>query len=456
MTLLSGTRTEQPGTAWAPRHRALSTGILLLVTLMAFESLGVNTAIPTLVADLHGTGMYTWPFVAFLGSSVVATVLAGQLCDRRGPRPALALGPLFFLAGLVVAGSAGSMSVLLVGRALQGFGDGMLIVPVYVLIGLVYGERDQLTMFATLSAAYVVPALVGPALAGWLTERFTWRLVFFAIVPFAVLGFALLLPVLRSLPSGGAPVAPARRGLPVAALAGSAGIAAIGWAAQHPTLPSLLLGAAAIAVLVPSLRVLLPPGTLRARRGLPVTVLARGLLAGTFFGTEAFIPYTLTAVHGYSPPECGVPLTLSALGWAAGSWWQSRHPGIPRERLVRAGFVLTACGSAGLTAVAFPAGPAWATAGVWAVAGAGMGLAVSSLSAVALSLAGDADRGFTSSALQITDMLGTALLVGLAGTVVTGPVAARTGTTTALVVLDLLMAAGALTGAVLTGARCRP
>jgi MFS family permease len=429
--------------------------VLLLVTLVAFESMGVGTAMPSLVADLGGTELYAWPFVAHLSAGVVATVLSGRLCDLRGPRPSLLLGPLLFLAGLLVAGTADSMAVLLLGRVLQGLGSGTQVVAIYVLIGLVYPERDRPAVFGALSAAWVVPSLVGPALAGWFTEHLSWRMVFLAIAPLVVLGVLCLVPVLRGLPPHTGGGAPARRGLPAAALAGGAGVAAVSWAAQHPTGVNLVLGVIGLVVLVPALRLLLPPGTLRARRGLPVTILARGLLAGTFFTVEAFVPLTLTAVHGYSPLAAGLPLTLSALGWSAASLWQSRRPGIPRETLVRRGFLLSAVGIAGVTLIAPAWGPAWATAPLWAFAGAGTGMAMSSLSVLTLAASTEADRGFNSAALQISDMLGTALLVGLGGVLVTS-LSSTQVPTTGVVVLDLLMAAVALAGAVLTGSRCRP
>ena len=79
-----GTAGPRRGTLWAPERRALTTAVLLLVTLMAFESLGVNTAMPTLVSELHGTALYAWPFVAFLAASVVATVVSGHHAREIG------------------------------------------------------------------------------------------------------------------------------------------------------------------------------------------------------------------------------------------------------------------------------------------------------------------------------------------------------------------------------------
>ncbi|WP_177154439.1 MFS transporter [Actinosynnema pretiosum] len=441
--------TTEPG-LWAPENRGPVTGMVLLITLLAFEAMGVSTAMPRMVADLDGQAFYSWPFLGFQAASVVAVVLSGRVCDRIGPRLPLLVGPALFVVGLAVAGIAQDMTLLMAGRVLQGLGAGAQIVAVYVLIGLVYPERLRPAVFGALSAAWVVPSLVGPAVAGWLTENLSWRWVFLGLVPLVAVGFALVLPVLRALPPHRGEE-PARRGLPLAAFGAGGGVAGLSWAAQHPGWASLALGAASLAVLMPSLRVLLPKGTLTARRGLPVTILARGLLAGTFFAVEAFIPLTLTTVHGYSATAAGIPLTLSALGWSAASVWQSRRTDIPRETLVRWGFTVSAVGIASVTLIAPSWGPAWLTAVLWGIGGLGVGMAMSSLSVLTLAASTDADRGFNSSALQVSDMLGSALLVGLGGVVL----AAAPNLTAAVIPLDLLMAALAVLGAVLTGPRCR-
>ncbi|MGZ3142825.1 MFS transporter [Lentzea chajnantorensis] len=436
----------RPSRLWSPDRRWPTTGIVLLVTLLAFEAMGVGTAMPTMVRELHGEALYAWPFLANLAASVMATVFSGRLSDRRGPKPAVLIGVSLFLAGLVVAGVAENMTVLLAGRALQGLGAGFLIVAIYVVIALAYPESDRPAVFGALSAAWVVPSLVGPAVAGWATEHLTWRLVFLAIVPLVLVGSVLLVPVLRKLPPHTA-TPPVRRFLPAAALAAGAGVASLSWALQHRT---WWLLAVALLLLTPAVRILLPKGTLIARRGLPVTILARGLLAGTFFAVESFIPLTLTVVHGYSPLEAGIPLTVSALGWAGASMWASRHPEIERYTLVRTGFLFTAAGMAAVTLVAPSWGPAWLTFLLWAVAGAGMGMATSSVGVLMMAASPEQDRGFNSAALQISDMLGSATMIGLGGVLVLA-----TAPTAGVVVLNLSMAALAVVGAVLTGPRMR-
>ncbi|WP_309113866.1 MFS transporter [Saccharothrix sp.] len=446
------TTTEQrespKGDLWTADRRGPTIGIILLVTLLAFENMGVSTAMPSMVAELDGNDLYAWPFLSFLAASVIATVLSGRLSDLRGPRPSLLIGPALFLVGLLVAGTAQEMGQLILGRVLQGLGGGAQVVAVYVLIALVYPERSRPAVFGLLASAWVVPSLVGPALSGWLTETLSWRWVFLGLAPFVLIGVLLLVPVLKNLPPH-TPDQGTRKGLPLAAVAAGVGVVGLSWAAQHPSGVNLLIGAAGLAILVPALRILLPKGTLRAKAGLPATILSRGLLAGSFFAAEAFIPLTLTSVHGYSAIWAGIPLTLSALGWSSAAWWQGRNPHIPREKLVRWGFVLNATGIAGVTLIAPSWGPAWLTPVLWAVAGAGMGIAMSSLSVLTLGASSDVDRGFNSSALQISDMLGSALLVGLGGVLVSA-LASTAAPTAAVVPFDLLMAGIAVLGAVLT------
>lgn len=439
---------EEPApSVWSAELRATTIGMLTLITIAAFEHLGVSTAMPRMMADLHGEALYSWPFTAFLAASVMATVLSGRFCDRFGPGPALVAGPGLFLAGLLASGVASGMPLLLAGRVLQGFGLGTQTVAIYVLVALIYPQRSRPAVFGLLAAAWVVPSLVGPTGAGLITEHIGWRWVFLGMVPFAVLGVLLLVPVIRNLPRAERDgTEPARRVLPVAAVATAFGITALTWAAQHPSFGTLWLGLAGIAALVPSLRVLMPRGTFTARSGLPATVLMRGVLAGAFFGVEAFVPLTLTAVHGFSPAMAGVPLTVGAIGWAAASHWQGRYPDLNRVTLIRVALLMQAAALASMALVAADWGLAWLVLPFWTVAAAAMGLAYPSISVLSLDHAAPADRGFVSSALTVNDMTFSAITVGLGG-VMLATFASTAAPSAALVPLNLLLAGLALFGA---------
>lgn len=446
MTVETNATRTRPASLWSGAYRATTVGMTMLVTIAAFEHLGIATAMPTMVADLDGEALYSWPFTAFLAASVMATVLCGRVSDRLGPVPALLAGPGLFLAGLVAAGVADGMPLLLAGRVLQGLGLGTQTVAIYVLVALVYPAERRPAAFGLLAAAWVIPSLVGPTAAGLVTEHAGWRWVFLGIAPFAVLGVALLAPVIRTLPRARGAEGTVRRGVAPAAVATAFGISALSWAAQHPSGGSLWLGLAGLAALVPALRVLLPRGTFTARPGLPATVLARGVLAGAFFGVEAYLPLTLTAVHGFSPAMAGVPLTVGACGWAAASHWQGRHVEIPRHVLIRFGLTTLGIGLAGTALIGPHWGLGWLVLPFWLVAGASMGLAYPSISVLSLDYAAPRDRGFVSSSLQVADMTTAAAMVGVGGVMLT-TFASTADPSAAVVPLNLLMAVLALLGA---------
>ena len=399
------------------RHRLTSAGLLLLVTFVAFEAMAVGTAMPTAVAELHGLAWYAWPFSAFLVASVTGIVVGGDLGDRRGVRLVLPWGVAAFAAGLLIAGTAGSMVVFVGGRAVQGLGAGVIAVLLYVIAGQAYEATLRPRLFGAMATAWVLPALVGPLVAGLITAHASWRWVFLGLLPLILVGLVLVLPALRSLsaPEPAAGRGPARWCWSVVA---GLGIGALQYAGQRRDLPALALAVAGAAALVAGLRPLLPAGTGRARPGLPAVVASRGLLAGAFFGLDALLPLTLTQVHGYSPTAAGVPLTAGAIGWAAAAQLQGRFPGVPRARVLRLGFVLLAVGLAATALAALPALGGWPAYGTWAVAGLGMGLGMPSVGILLLDASPVHRRGADSAALQIADVTASALCVGLAGVLV--------------------------------------
>ncbi len=402
---------------FGPSRRTTTVGMLLLISMVAFEAMGVGTAMPALVADLGALSLYAWPFVTFMAAGVFGTVLGGRWCDLAGPRIPLVAAPVLFGAGLLVAGTAADMPQLLVGRVLQGLGAGVLMVAVYVLIAVVYPERTRPAIFGLMSSAWVLPSLIGPPVAGVVTERLSWHWVFLGLVPVVVLAVGLIVPAVRRLgqPGPGRSATARRPGLMFAALCAAVGVSALSWASQRPSTAAAVVAGAALGLLVASIRRLLPAGVFRAHRGVPTVVAARGLLAGVFFTANAYLPLILTSTHHWTLAAAGIPLVVGSLGWSAASGWQGRHPDLPRHRLLRIGFGLLAAGTAGLLLVAPAWGTAWLALPLWGIAGIGMGLGFSSVAFLLLQQSGTGEVGFHSSAAQMSDQLATAILIGAGG-----------------------------------------
>jgi MFS family permease len=395
----------------------MTAGLVLTITLVAFEALAIATVMPLVEDELGDLYLYGWVFSAFFLGGLVGIVLAGRAADRMLPVVPFAVGLVLFGAGLLVGGLAQSMLMLVVGRALQGLGAGALPATAYVAVGRAYPPENRPRMFALFSTAWVVPSLIGPAFAGFIGETIGWRWVFLGLLPLlGVIGVIAAFAV-RHIP---APETPSRGASLVDALlvAGGAGLLVAGLGTEQLPVAVLMVVVGAV-LAVPAFRRLAPPGTLRARPGMPAAVACRGLLTFAFFGSDAYVPFVLTDVRGVRAGLAGLALTAATLMWTSGAWLQDRfvHRVGPRP-LVRLGFAAVLTGTFLFALVLFERVPPALGVAAWGVAGLGMGLAYAPLALTVLGEAKAGQEGAATSSIQLSDTLGTALGTGVAGAVV--------------------------------------
>ena len=427
-------------------------GIVVAMTLVAFEAIAVATVMPAVGVDLDGLGIYAWAFGAYVAASLVGMVTAGVWADRFGPRVPFTVGALIFGTGALIAGFAATMEILIAARALQGLGGGGLIVALYVLIARAYDESIRPKAFSVLSAAWVVPALAGPVVAGWVTENITWRWAFWAVPVVMIWPLIALRVVLRE-HSGGERDQPDGGRRVRAAVVAAIGLALLQAALLRPgglAVPvAIALGCGGVVLLLPAVRILLPRGALQLRRGLPTTVMMRGFLAGCFFSAEAFLPLALVEQRGISVTWAGLTLAVASAGWVAGSAWQSRLPGAAdRARPVRWGTSMVALGLVSLPLCLIPSFPVWICVVSWLVGALGMGLSFPSINVQTLRLSPSTEQGRNSSSLQISDAVLSALGLGIAGAIHAAAVAAGGATTGTYVTIWLLAALAAAAASV--------
>lgn len=450
---------------WSPQHRQLTIGLVLTITLVAFEALAVATVMPQVKDDLGGLGLYGWVFSGFFLASLLGIVVAGQLADRRGVVLPYAAGLGLFSLGLVLGGLAGSMPMLVAGRALQGFGAGAIPATAYAAIGRGIPAPLRPKMFAVMSTAWVVPGLVGPGAALAIEHALSWRAVFLVLVPVVVVAGALTVPALRSLERrhprvGGADAddaeavaaqgaADRRRLVDVGMLV--VGVGAVFAAGNGlSTVLALALVVLGAPLAVRSLVRLLPPGTLRLRPGVPATVAVRGVLTFAFFSADAYVPLAVVDGRGGDTWIAGAALTLCTLLWSAASWTQARLIGrVGPRRLDQVGFGLLATAIVGLILVVQGA-PVLATIPFWGLGGFAIGLSYAPLSVTVLAAAPPGEEGAAGAAIQLSDGLGIALGTGVGGWIVaTSDAAGRTvgQGVTAVFAASLVVAVGGVLAA---------
>lgn len=392
-------------------YRWLSIGMYSIIFLAAFEAMAVTTIMPLVASDLDGVEYFALAFAVPLAAGIIGMVLAGNWTDRSGPLPSLVTSAVLFIVGLLIAGTASDMLVFIVGRFVHGISGAAVIVPLYVIVARIYPEELRARVFAGFAAAWVIPSIVGPALAGLVAEAVSWHWVFLGVIALIVPAAAMMLPPIlrvRDQVQGDRSVrwSVARVGWAVLTAASAL---ALSLSKEFAEPWRWVVAITAIVLVAIAARPLMPVGTLRAARGMPATVLLRLIVAGAFFGSEIYLPYLLIDRYEFSPSLAGAVLTGAGVTWAAGSWLQGRlGDRMSNTRAVQIGAgLLAAMLIVVLLVSAFTLSPVIAFV-AWTFAGGAMGLMYPRFSVAVLKLSPVSAQGFNSAALSIGESLGAA------------------------------------------------
>jgi EmrB/QacA subfamily drug resistance transporter len=178
------------------RQRLLLGAVMSGLMLAMLDQTIVGTALPRVVADLHGESLYLWVVTAYLVPATVTLPLYARLSDRYGRRNLLLVGMALFLAGSALAAVAHSMGWLVGARALQGTGAGALESLSFILIADLYGGRRNAALQGAMAGMMGVAFIGGPLIGGFLTDHVGWRACFTVNLPIGVLALAAIAAVL--------------------------------------------------------------------------------------------------------------------------------------------------------------------------------------------------------------------------------------------------------------------
>lgn len=419
---------------------------MLVETVAAVQVSVVAAIMPAVSRDLHGIEFYGLVFSGYALAGLAATPLAGYLADRYGPGRPFVITTAIFIVGSVLCGLAPSMPALAAARVIQGWGGAALYTIAYGAIAKVYPESGRARMLALLAAVWVVPGLVGPGFGAIVTETVGWRWCFLSVLPIVAVALVMSYPDLQKL--GGGIVAGAAPWRWPVLLAVGTGLLVTGLADPPPL--GIVLDVAGIALFVPAMRRVLPPGTFTLERGLPSAVLASLLLMLAFFVGLYFLPLLITQHNHRSLLEAGFAVTAVNLTWTIGNWWQATAVERYSKRLLTGvsaivlGLgLLATC----LVLLGLPLPIAYVA---WAIGGAAMGVAYPTLYLVAVEMAPPGGETVAVAALMTTNRLGISLGTGLGGAAIAVAAASAHSIDIGLGLTLALAAGGGLAAAALT------
>jgi EmrB/QacA subfamily drug resistance transporter len=177
-----------------PRRALVLTvaGLMLTLLLSALDQTIVGTAMPRIIAELHGFDHYAWVTTAYLLTSTAAVPIVGKLGDLYGRKPFLVGGTASFIGASALCGLSQDMTQLIVFRGLQGIAGGVLMATVFTVISAIFPPAQRGRVQGWFSAVFGFSSIVGPLLGGLLTDQLSWRWVFYVNLPVGMAALAVL------------------------------------------------------------------------------------------------------------------------------------------------------------------------------------------------------------------------------------------------------------------------
>jgi MFS family permease len=409
------------GELFTQRHWAATVTLCLGVALFAFNAFLVSTTLPTAVREIGGVAVIAWATSIYLVLSIVGGAAAARLKARHGARAALIVAALLFLAGTLLAATASSMTEILVGRALQGIGEGIIAALCYALIPELFPGRLIAKVFGAEAVVWAAAAFGGPLLAGFVTDTISWRAAFLINVPVIAIFIALVLMVVprRSTDKAREPMPLLR----LAVIGGAILLVTFSAAAPSPVAKAVLvlLAAALLIAMVAQDRTsptpLLPSDafSLHTRVGVGLWIVFLMPLAQA--STAVYLVLTLQTLWGIGATFAGLFNACLALAWSFFAIVvASLGPRTNRAGFIALGPVLLVAGLSTIVAGLVLDRPEVVLIGQIAI-GAGYGIAWSFLSQAVMEGARDGERDRASASLPTLQSAGYAVGAAVAGLV---------------------------------------
>jgi MFS family permease len=405
----------------ADGHAAPLATLCLGAGIFAFNVFIVSTALPSAIREIGGLPLISWATTVYGVPAIVGGAAAALLKQRFGARMTMLVAGLLFLFGSLLTTLAPSMIVMLVGRAIQGTGEGVIAALCYALIPAMFPPRLVVKVMGAEALVWAVAAFGGPLLAGWVTETVSWRAAFLINIPLIV-GFLVLvvLVVPKKMDDD-----PAGR-LPIGRLATiAAGIMLIAVASIQA---SVLLASAcvmlALALLVGTVLIdrrgaekLFPSEAFRPSTTLGSAYWVILLMPVAHSSAGVYLVIALQEVWGFSPALAGAVGAVMALSWSGFALIAAngKRAG-PSRTLMRAGPVLTAIGLA-MMLTSLATGSFWLIVLSQLVIGAAFGLSWNFFSQTVMEAAPAEERDRASGLLPTLQSGGYAIGAALAGLV---------------------------------------
>lgn len=170
----------------------LITGLLVAMLFGALDGTIVGTALPRIVGELEGLSMMAWLTTAYMLTSTTIVPIAGKLADLFGRKSIYIAGLVIFIIGSALCGMADTMNQLIIFRAIQGIGGGIMMPMAMIVIGDLFTGAERAKWQGVFGGVFGLASILGPQVGGWIVDSLNWRWVFYINLPVGILAIVLI------------------------------------------------------------------------------------------------------------------------------------------------------------------------------------------------------------------------------------------------------------------------
>ncbi len=426
--------------------------VMASLFLVALDQTIISTALGKIVEQFNAYDSLSWIVTAYLLTTTITVPIAGKLSDIFGRRNVLLVGVGIFVLGSLFGGMSGDVVQLVLWRAFQGIGAGIITANAFTIVGDLFAARERGRWQGLIGAVFGLSSVIGPLLGGFLTDGQSlfglttdWRWTFYINVPIGILAFiliAIFAPALKhakksKIDFAGAALLAVFLGALILAVDNTATIFAglldatgLSLVGLRIIMASIVL-ASGIAFVMVERRVKEPilPLEFFKNKNFVILVSVAALFGAAFMGSILYLTQFNQQVFGASPTESGLmllPLIGGLMLTSIGSGQIISRIG--RYKIfMQIGFILATAGMIALTTLT-PESVYMQEAIIMFVMGLGMGVAMPTLNLAVQNEFEQRQIGVATSSNQLFRSLGSTLGTAIFGALLTAGIVAGIGT----------------------------